>query len=696
MQHPDQNSTIGDSRALERAHEFLRRAGPEAEARLASELACIEDPALRAEVELQALIGLALERLAADEELVLGEFLARASSDAQRSRLRAEIVAGEFLFRLDRGETVEPEAYVARLECDAERARFHGALQDAQLAALRLPWRLDEGVVLRERYVIGAQLGRGGMGVVHRAWDRDLEREVAVKALRIDPMSATPGLAQSLVDESRTLAQLESEHIVTVHDVVREGSCVYVVLDLVDGTDLDTVVERVRCAAAGRPSQRLTALLSILGAPAGSDLDRSARRQGWYRFLAGIVARLARALEQAHAAETLHRDIKPQNIRVRSDGVPVLLDFGLAHRFGGTPRDEGGRLRGTLEYLAPEQIERKETGADPRTDVYQIGIVLYELIALERAIPRRTDELMHDAFERVRQGPVALRSLDPRVPSVLAAITAKAIAGDPERRYQAMGELREDLERFLDRKPPRHAELGARAAAGAWMRYAASRPAVRALAAVLVLLVVGQLVRDAVTWNAPEFSAVFLVADGAHAPTLLLPDMEVGPDQTLGVTLESDDRCYLYALSLFGGETQNRRYVSPSEPELLGAAEASSSHCLEVPPGRHPVACVVTEAGNEYEGFLLYACKEKDAVIEAWLDQLEAVHEEAAALPGVPYETAMALLDSSALGKRGRSPGSLSKEERSLRYDGLADLESSDDVPGIRRYWRVFRQVGEQ
>ena len=143
--------------------------------------------------------------------------------------------------------------------------------------------------------------------------------------------------------------------------------------------------------------------------------------------------RLAHSMERAHAAGILHRDLKPQNVMIDRDGEPMLLDFGLAFRVGAQV-DERKRFQGTPEYLAPEQIKSMETGEDPRTDVYAMGLLIYELLGLERAFPRRENEAIHGrcctASSRVASS--RWNASIPMLRSPCARICEHAMKADPE------------------------------------------------------------------------------------------------------------------------------------------------------------------------------------------------------------------------------------------------------------------------
>lgn len=262
-------------------------------------------------------------------------------------------------------------------------------------------------------------LGAGGMGIVYKAWHRDLKRWAAVKFL-------TPGLARDpralarFQNEASILAQLRHPNIVPVHDFGGEADLAWLVMEFVDGTPLD------RWAAAEPRS------------PAAC---------------ARMVAKIARAVGVAHALGITHRDLKPGNILVIDD-EPVLLDFGLAQHAAspGEPRlTHAGELAGSVAYLAPEQVDARLGDPGPATDVHACGVLLFELLA--GRLPRDGQVLQIIAQLQTDAMPPRLDQVAPQIAGGLKAICWKALQRRPEERYASGTALSEDLERFLHGRP---------------------------------------------------------------------------------------------------------------------------------------------------------------------------------------------------------------------------------------------------
>jgi class 3 adenylate cyclase len=263
------------------------------------------------------------------------------------------------------------------------------------------------------RYQVRRPLGTGGFGTVYLGHDSDLDRPVAIKVLQ-----ARTGLpqidTQRFLQEARRLARLRHPGIVTVHDVgVQEGQ-VYIVSDYVDGPDLS------RWLVDNRP--------------------------GWPEA-ARIVAAVADALGHAHARLIVHRDVKPANILLTADRIPVLVDFGLALDEIQAGGGEKGIISGTPWYMSPEQVAGTAHRIDGRTDIYSLGVVLYEM--LTGRVPFRatsTPELLRQVCDDEPQPP---RQLVRDIPADLERACLRALAKKQQDRYTTAADFAEDLRRVL-------------------------------------------------------------------------------------------------------------------------------------------------------------------------------------------------------------------------------------------------------
>jgi eukaryotic-like serine/threonine-protein kinase len=294
-------------------------------------------------------------------------------------------------------------------------------------------------------------VGVGQFGRVWRARDTELGRIVAVKLPHARYLSSAD--AGFFLREARAAAQLNHPHIVRVYEVGRHEDTVYIVSEFIDGMSLREWVQQYR-----------------------PDVRRSAK----------VCSEIARALEHAHEKGVVHRDLKPANILMDHAGDPHITDFGLAKQEGTDVTIAAtGQVLGTPAYSAPEQI-RDGHAADRRSDVYSLGVILYEMLAGERPFlgGRRLllQQVLHDE-------PHAPRSVNRRVPKDLQTICLKALAKRPEQRYATAAALADDLERFLAGQPvmARRTSLPLRA-----LRWSRRRPALTAT--LLLSLVVLALV----------------------------------------------------------------------------------------------------------------------------------------------------------------------------------------------------------
>jgi serine/threonine protein kinase/Tol biopolymer transport system component len=273
------------------------------------------------------------------------------------------------------------------------------------------------------QYRIDGVLGRGGMGVVYRATDTKLNRPVAIKFL--SSVVTDADVRRRFKQEAETTSSLNHPHIVTVFDVGEHDGAQYIVSELVDGGTLD-------------------------------DHATKTRKRSW-RQSVELLTGVADALAAAHAAGVLHRDVKPGNILIGSNGYAKLSDFGLAKLVETGPRDSSGRTRsaatrntragvvvGTIAYMSPEQAAG--LAVDARSDVFSFGVVLYELIAGRRPFEASNDLETLKAIAHAAPAP-----LSSDVPEMLRMSLEKALEKEPADRYQTMQDLVADLKRVTRR-----------------------------------------------------------------------------------------------------------------------------------------------------------------------------------------------------------------------------------------------------
>jgi tetratricopeptide (TPR) repeat protein len=257
------------------------------------------------------------------------------------------------------------------------------------------------------KYVLLERLGKGGMGVVQRAWDLELNRPVAIKFVSV----ADPEEVARFVREARTAAKLSHPGIVAVHEVGSLDDRCFIAMELIRGTTPDR-------------------------------LNPGIRRAG------ELVRDAALAIQAAHDQGIMHRDLKPQNLMVREDGRVAVMDFGLARQVEGDSRlTQSGTIVGTPSYMSPEQASGSTTGVDARTDVYSLGATLYHLAT---GHPPFDGETPLDTIRKVvEEDPAPPSRRNPKVPARLENIVLKAMAKAKDRRYASASEFANDLDRFL-------------------------------------------------------------------------------------------------------------------------------------------------------------------------------------------------------------------------------------------------------
>jgi serine/threonine protein kinase len=294
------------------------------------------------------------------------------------------------------------------------------------------------------------EIARGGMGVVYEAEQVKLGRRVAVKVL---PASAATDAQQLLRfrNEAEAAAQLHHSHIVPVYAVGCEQGLHYFAMQLIEGLTLAGVIDELRALAAGSRGRRA-------GTPAATQaLDAIARQRvcasaEYCRAVARLGAQAAEALEYAHSRGVVHRDVKPANLLIDRRGDVWISDFGLASSQRPAARlTITGDLLGTVRYMSPELTLARRAPVDHRTDVFSLGVSMYEALTLERAFRGEDPGGVIRAI-RVEEPPPSPER-NPAVPSDLDWIVRKAMAKNPGARYSTAQAMADDLLRHLRGQP---------------------------------------------------------------------------------------------------------------------------------------------------------------------------------------------------------------------------------------------------
>ncbi len=417
-------------------------------------------------------------RWMAGERLSAEDYLTRYPVVADNAEAVLDLVYGEFVLREEQGEKPDVEDYLRRFPAHAAplRRQFElhrelgGTLPSLPAVSppLSIPaappltsppaertWAEAPGVVPAGVSVPGYDLlnevGRGGMGVVYKARHRGLDRIVALKmVLHADHAGATA--RDRLHTEARAVARLQHPNIVQVFEVGEHNGCPYLALEYCGGGSLADQLD-----GTPWPPEKAAAL----------------------------VETLARAMHAAHQAQVVHRDLKPANILFTREGTPKINDFGLARKLDEAGHTQSGEVLGTPSYMAPEQAQGRTRQVSPAADVYALGALLYEMLVgrppFKAASPLDTVLLL------LRDDPVPVRRLQPKVPRDLETICLKCLEKGIARRYASAGDLAEDLRRFQAAEPIRVRPVGPVGRTARWVK---RRPAGAALAGISVAVVV--------------------------------------------------------------------------------------------------------------------------------------------------------------------------------------------------------------
>jgi serine/threonine-protein kinase len=272
------------------------------------------------------------------------------------------------------------------------------------------------------QYQLLQEIARGSCGIVYRAWQPGLERLVAVKVLRSE-FSCRLDARQSFCREARVMATLQHANILPVHDIGESDGLIYFSMEFAGGGSL---------------ARRL----------AGADNGSSTRMSP--PAAAALIETVAHAVHYAHEQGVVHRDLKPSNILFADQGRPLVSDFGMAKLSEGEEGPEGlGRLVGTPAYMAPEQVSGERQPVTPRTDVWALGVVLYECLSGNRPFGGENLAALQRAICAAEAPPLA-RAV-PELEVRLGEICQRCLAKEPEQRYPSAGELADDLRRWHER-----------------------------------------------------------------------------------------------------------------------------------------------------------------------------------------------------------------------------------------------------
>jgi serine/threonine protein kinase len=367
------------------------------------------DPGRGAEQELRQACAELDRRLWAGERCRAERFFATCPLLACQEDWAVELIYTEFVAREELGQRPAAEEFFARFPHWQGRLRrqlqLHELLRDSLGTGKRMPTEPEPPRRLGS-YEIQEEIARGGCGVVYRAWQPGLERVVAVKALRPDLGRLLPA-RQRFCHEARVMASLRHRHIMPVHDIGETQGLIYFSMDYAP----DSLAQRLR--SGEQPAHR---------AP-----------------LIALLETVARAVHFAHRQGVIHCDLKPSNVLVDSRGEPLVSDFGLARLPACAEADEPAQFVGTPAYMAPEQVDGSGTAVSPSTDVWALGVMLYELLGGRRPFQATTLADLQHAI--CCQEPPPLECVDPHV----LAICRRCLVKEPAGRFASAEELADAL-----------------------------------------------------------------------------------------------------------------------------------------------------------------------------------------------------------------------------------------------------------
>ncbi|MBX3357337.1 MAG: protein kinase [Phycisphaeraceae bacterium] len=328
-------------------------------------------------------------------------------------------------------------------------------------------------------YRVECEIGRGGMGVVYKAWQPSLHRHVALKVLPALLGAVRPDAMERFRREAALAAGLKHSNIIGVYDFGEVGGTLYYAMELVEGRSLRDLIQEMReaggleaaltivaSATDKTPTPSTSAVTKLAAAVRGGSSGHAGGAE-YFKRVAGWIADVAEALHYAHEQGVLHRDIKPANLLLSRAGRLMICDFGLARSMMvGSPNGVDGHrpltmtqaLIGTSRYMSPESVDATVGPVDRRSDVYALGATLYELLTFKPLFAAEDDrEILHRV---ISTEPMRPRAIVRQVPTELEIICQKALAKRPRERYESAQAFADDLQRWvlgmpiLARRPP--------------------------------------------------------------------------------------------------------------------------------------------------------------------------------------------------------------------------------------------------
>lgn len=429
---------------------------------------------------------------------------------------------------------------------------------------------LEPGQVLAGRFQIREVLGIGGMGAVYKAYDRDIERLIALKCIRPE-LANSPEVVQRFTQELLLARQISHKNVIRIFDVRDSGGVKFITMEFVQGRDLGSLMEE---------QGKLPVAEAI-----------------------GIMRQVCAGLAAAHAEGVIHRDLKPSNIMIEENGRVVVMDFGLARDQDESLMTRTGAIMGTFQYMSPEQAKGEKV--DARSDIFTVGIILFELLTGKTPYP--SDSSIASLLKRTQEAAPPPSSIEATIPRPVNAIVCKCLERDPRKRYQTVDELIADFDGVLQISSP--SRLPSNLARQTRQRWYWALSAVALLALVLIFAIVRSTIRPA--------------AGPAHPPVkILLADFQnETSDPVFDGTLESS-----FTLAMEGApfisaynRAQAHKIIAKIKPSATSLDENNAS-LVAVREGVNVVISgLVKKEGDRYA----IKCEAVDPVAEKTLGSAE-------------------------------------------------------------------------
>jgi tetratricopeptide (TPR) repeat protein/predicted Ser/Thr protein kinase len=270
---------------------------------------------------------------------------------------------------------------------------------------------LEKGAFLGNRYEILDLLGEGGMGAVYKATDREFDRTVALKVIRPE-LASNPEILARFKQELLLSHKVTHRNVIRIYDLAEGQGMKFITMEFIEGKDLRTLLHEKKRLA---PEEAVS-----------------------------IAKQVCLALEAAHGVGIIHRDLKPQNVMMDDHGRVLVMDFGLARTLAGDGMTQTGAFLGTMEYMSPEQALGKDL--DQRSDIFALGLILYELLAGER--PFVAESALASLIKRTQESAISLRQVNADIPGALGRIVTRCLERDLTARYQSVAEILADLDNW--------------------------------------------------------------------------------------------------------------------------------------------------------------------------------------------------------------------------------------------------------